>query len=104
MTFPPHSTMFALLGLHTGDTIGVDNGDLVLACDTVEKRVEWTMPPAVLDELEGRGWIEIGETGPTLTDAGRYWLGRWFKKTTRRELSQTRFVKRAMTGAGSGQA
>ncbi len=95
MTHPSDPTMFAMLGLYTGDTLGVDAGELVLACDTVEKRVEWSVDPGILDDLESRGWVEIGEMGPVVTDTGKYWLAKWFKKTTRRELSQTRFVKRA---------
>lgn len=98
MTYPDDGTMFTLLALHTGDALDADGAGLFLACETDRGRREWGVPGAVLDDLEARGWVEIGEAGPAVTDRGRYWLGRWFKRTTGRDLAATRFRKHAVGG------
>lgn len=93
---PTDAVFFTLLGLYTGDAMTADDGEIVLSCETEQGKREWSIPTEMLDFLETRGWVEIGEAGPVVTDKGRYHLGKWFKKRTKRDLCQTRFKKHAV--------
>ena len=64
------------LGLHLGDGVTVEDGQLFLVVDGAGKQ---PVPPETLDELEFRGWIDTATEPPSITQAGRYWLDRWMK-------------------------
>lgn len=96
MTEPTDAVFFTLLGLYTGDAMSAADGEIVLSCETVQGKREWAIPVEMLDFIEAKGWVEIGEAGPVVTDRGRYWLGRWFKRRTKRDLSGTRIRKHAV--------
>lgn len=74
MTYPADGAMLVLMALDQGERIVASDGCLYV---TVEGQYV-PMPSLELDDLEDRGWVEVGEQ-VTATQNGRYWLHRWVK-------------------------
>lgn len=86
MNLPPDATMLFLLSVYCGEPVGVSGDEIRVELDArIGGLTSVTVPDADLAELEDRGWLEIDEQGPKLTERGRYWLSRWAKAKTRRK-------------------
>lgn len=108
MTYPADGAMLVLMALDQGERIVASDGCLYV---TVEGQYV-PMPSLELDDLEDRGWVEVGEQ-VTATDRGRYWLKRWVRHiglepgarlaldtTAVRPGERSREVTQAITGGG----
>lgn len=84
MNYPKDGTMLllaALVGRCRLDVAG--DGDLVLAN---RHGVDCPAPVDALDDLEARGWVSISDSGATVTERGIYWMRRWLRARTGRDL------------------
>lgn len=84
MNYPKDGTMLLLAALVGRCRLDVIDGDLVLAN---RDGIDCPAPIAALDELEFLGWVEVGDEGATPTERGIYWLRRWLKARTGRDLN-----------------
>ena len=81
MTDPDAPVMLALSALaHVVDAAWDQEGDRLLV---VHDMGRWWVAGTELGELESLGWVAVTGDGPdadpdvSVTDKGRYWLGRW---------------------------
>lgn len=95
MTYPPDGTMCLLCGLWVGGELVVRDGRLWLESDGLGEPLPVT--GEALDELETRGWVVITEAGPDATEAGGYWLRRWFTARGKRTVAKN--VRTARRGS-----
>lgn len=85
---PSDEALACLTGLYHGDRIDTRDGVLVIVLDKAllhpplpGQNTEQIVNGHVLDELEGRGWIDLACEPPAITQSGRYWLRRYADKT-----------------------
>ncbi len=76
MTTPTDLSMLFALGLHLGDGVTVEEGQLFLVVAGAGKQ---PVPAETLDDLESREWIDTATEPPTVTERGRYWVERWMR-------------------------
>ena len=80
MTFPDNSIMFLLLAIQNKRPLEPVDGTLTLHLTDKEGDVVVRNLDTELDELEDRGWVEIREPYPVLTEQGAYALDRFMKE------------------------
>lgn len=84
--FPPELTMIELMGLRGNDAKVGEDGLFYLVVEGDEHPIS----AESLDDLDGRGWIEIGDDAVKITEKGNYWLERWsLKRFGRTDLKLT---------------
>lgn len=110
MKFPDTRTMLSLTCL-ANCAAGYSTSDgrlvVVMGADGAGRGRAWEVRCVEFDELERLGWIVLeapqeGDAENTarvsVTDAGRYWLGRWARKH-RRELVKLAAGEKVVVGA-----
>lgn len=76
ITYPADPTMLMCVAHAAGDTFVVKDGELHVTVQSEARTI--AAPVGALDELEGRGWVEVMQSGETvLTERGVYWTQRW---------------------------
>lgn len=81
MTFPSDpSTMLLLLALHTGQRLDAAGGAITLEVPGVAEPVALVGLDDALSALEYRGWVAHEESGPVVTEQGRYAVKRFLAK------------------------
>jgi hypothetical protein len=80
--FPHQNAMMLLFGLADGQRIRVIDGAAWLSARDEPKG--WEVLAHRFDEVLARGWIAFAsddwDAPPVITQAGEYWLVRWFWK------------------------
>lgn len=77
MTDLPDGAALILLAMSVGERLTATDGQWHLSIDGHDGLHS---PPQPVDELEGRGYIDLSTDPATLTDRGRFWLGKWARK------------------------
>lgn len=79
MNWPADPVMLMCVAHAAGDVFTVRHHELHITVRSESRTVP--APPAALDELESRGWIEVlPRTGTALTERGTYWTRRWLEQ------------------------
>lgn len=80
MTFPADRTMLLLFALCSGARLGVDDDRLTVEIDSFDGPLALDGLDQALGDLEDRGWIVHEESGPVVTEQGRYAVRRFVRR------------------------
>ncbi len=77
MNYPDNQTMLTLMAIDQieGFILWPDGRMSIRFCG-----METIVTGDQIDELESRGWIDLGEDRVSITRDGKYWAERWAKK------------------------
>jgi hypothetical protein len=105
--YPCDGTMLVLVGVWLGSTVVVDGGELRLDVDGRTRKATVPIPPAELDDLEDRGWVELvgdGEGHLRATDRGVYHAKAWAaRKLGKGRVRNARALRPGLSTATEGR-
>lgn len=74
---PSDAAMMFLSSLWLGLPYRTDGGEL--GVEVRPRHIE-PVPAEALDELEGRGWLDLGGAEPRVTEKGEYAVRKWCRR------------------------